>query len=200
MVICQGFLHVWLSILSHGNSFARAVSSRQMATVHAPVPALSCSCYTVYLHTLQMQMYSMFSACAISPILPETSGSQCMNWPTLCNLHPQLLEIDEPYKIYLNIDLLCLLAVDLFGKNSHWPHCESYWNMAVSILVNKSGQGAFHGPEGRSMMLTLYSFPKTGWPCSYCSLGTVMLSLTWCWGSVWELTSWHRTMPGIATS
>lgn len=34
MVICQGFLHAWLSILSHGNSFAQAVSSGRMATVH----------------------------------------------------------------------------------------------------------------------------------------------------------------------
>jgi len=141
------------------NSFAQAVCSGQMATVHAPVPRRPRSCYTFYLHTLEMQMYSMFSACAISPRLPEMSGSWCMNWPFLLNLHPQLLERDEPYKIYLNIDLLCLLAVDLFGKNSHWLHCEPYWSTAVFILVNKSGQGAFHGPKGRSMTLILY-FPQ----------------------------------------
>lgn len=108
MAICQGFLHVRLSVWRHGNSFARAVSSGQMATA----PAVACCCYTVCLHTLQMQMYSMFSACAISPILPEMPGSQCVNWPSLCNLHLLVLEIDEPYQIHLNTDLLCLLAVD----------------------------------------------------------------------------------------
>lgn len=40
-----------------------------------------------------------------------------MNWPSLCNLHLLALEIDEPYQIYLNIDLLCLLAVDQYGRS-----------------------------------------------------------------------------------
>lgn len=31
-------------------------------------------------------------------------------------------------------------------------------------------------------------------------LGTVMLSLTLCRGNVWELTNWHRTVLGVATS
>lgn len=110
---------VWLSVCNHGNSFAQAISSGHMATMHAPVPALSCSCYTVHLHILQMQMCSLFSTCAISPILPELAGSQCMNWPTPHKIHPQLLERDEPYENYFSTDILCLLAAHLFGKNSH---------------------------------------------------------------------------------
>lgn len=161
MVICQGFLHVWLSIWNHGNSFAQAVSSRHMATVHAPVPALSCSRYTVYLHILQMQMCSLFSACAISPILPEMSGSQCMNWPSLQNLHPQLLERDEPYKINLNIDNLCLIAAHLFGKNSH--SLATLWGILKHGCVSTSKQsrsGYLPQPQGKMHDADTVLFPQ----------------------------------------
>lgn len=114
------------------------------------------SCINLYLHLPAVVslfahitdadiQYSLFSACAISYVLPEMSGSQCLNWSSLCNLYPQLLEIRMHYKIYLNIDFLCLLAVDLFGRNSHLPHCEIHRSMVVSIPVDKSDQAAFHG-------------------------------------------------------
>ena len=71
-------------------------------------------------------MHSVLSACAISLALSETSGSQCMNWPSLHTRHPQHQGADEPHKTYLNIDLMCLLAADLFSKNSHWPHHDAH--------------------------------------------------------------------------
>lgn len=112
-----------------------------------------------------MQIYSKFSSRAISLTPPEISSSQCMNWPCLWNLHPQVLETGEPCKVYLAADLLCLLAVVLFGKTSHWACYQPQWSMTVSKLVNKTTQSAFHGPKGRTMMLTMYFSPKTGWAC-----------------------------------
>lgn len=54
MAVCQVFLHVWLSIWSRENSFAKAVSSGQMALcMHQDLR--SPAGFRVYLQTLQRQ-------------------------------------------------------------------------------------------------------------------------------------------------